>query len=138
MANTIKVRPVTDYSLAGLRAGDQVMLWGHTFEMQKDRCLVCDMDATSARIELKVGRCIRYQVEEPEPKPVEKSGPIEELGNYYGAGDLETLRKKIEAMDVTQIQTFTEKHLSFSWPMSMSKEKMVDKLCKAVAEMKGV
>lgn len=143
MEETIKVRPITDYTTSGLRAGDAVALWGHTFVMQKDGMLVCEMPINVARHELGAGRVMRYQASDfVNRAPVDPVGSAldkftMDIGTYYGAGDLDVLQKRIEKLKVTEIQEFTEKRFNFTWPSGMTKEVMVGKLIDAVEDTKN-
>jgi len=145
MANqsTVSVRPTVGHNTHGLRATTSVMMWGHTFTVQPNGILVAELEEHIARLELLNGRVTRYhesdfEIYKPEKEKEEKTEPSFnfgiDIGNYYGVGDLETLRQKISAMDISNIQKFAEEKLGFKWPKTTPKAVVTEKLCEAIAE----
>ena len=130
MSDTIKVRPViAGYTTGGLRVGEQVQVWGHTFTLGKDRVLTCDMIESLARVEMKAGRVVPIMTVE-----AAKKTPKLIVEDYYA--DAEDFKKRIAELSIFDLQNFTNENFKFTWPKNTAKETMIEKICTAIEDMR--
>ena len=140
------------------RPGKKFAAFGHQFEIQPDGSAVALVDEAFVESEVKAGRYVlvedQFEENEPELDPVidgpdriirnKKDAPSEvivenplegfsnDLNNYFGAGSIDELRKKIKALNKNKMQLFAEKRLQFILPDSMGKARMVTEIVKTI------
>ena len=118
--------------------GQIIRIWGHDFVIQTDGSLCMNMHEDFVAAELKAGRI--QKVSPPpgkEPEKMEKKitivkepppGFTMDIGNYYGAGDLNALIEKVSELKTPAIARFAAERFPDKDKLKGKKDDMVDKI----------
>jgi len=134
------VRAAVNTKLHTKVPGVPIRLWGHDFEVQVDGTLCMQMDRAYVKNEVKAGR-VRVMESPPVGKDkamhkkitvIDTTGPklTMNIGNYYGAGDLNTLIERVSAMRKKEsIINFADKRFEdHNLKLSMKLDDIIDKV----------
>jgi len=120
--------------------GQIIRVWGHDFTIQKDGSLCIDMHEDFVATELKAGRIQKVSPlpgTEPEKITIVKETKIlkepppgftMDIGNYYGAGDLNTLIEKVSELKAPAIIKFAAERFPDEAKLKGKIPDMVDKI----------
>lgn len=134
------VRAAVDAKLHTKVPGIPIRLWGHDFEVQVDGSLCMQMDHAYIKHEVKAGH-VRVMDSPPAGKDramhkkitvIDTTGPkfTMDIGNYYGAGDLNALIEKITEMRKKEsVIDFADKRFeNHDLKLSMKLNDIIDKI----------
>lgn len=141
------VRATADPKLHTKVPGIIIRLYGHDFEVQVDGTLCMKMDPAFVKNEIKAGRVRvmkfppgKDEVAHKKITIIDTTGPFivdtiskeftMDIGNYYGAGDLNQLIERITALKKKEkmIKFADERFTTHSLKLSMKIEDVIDKI----------
>jgi hypothetical protein len=138
--NIMWVQAIVDPKLYAKITGSIITIWGHRFEVQQDGSLCLDMNTDFIASEMKAGRIKRMASPPPgkdkkifEKIVIKQDPPVGftmNIGNYYGAGDLNTLIERVEKMKNKEIVVFASERFPTKKKLriNMKSEDMIDKV----------
>jgi hypothetical protein len=138
--NNMWVQAIVDPKLYPKQPGGIIRLWGHKFEIQIDHTLCMDMHSDFVATEVRSGRVTKMTSPPPgKDKEIAKKiiikqdppvGFTMDVGNYYGAGDLDTLFERITKMKNKEIVGFAVERFPDKEKLkaNMKSKDMVDKI----------
>lgn len=116
--------------------GSPLVVYGHTFIIQKDGSAIAKIDDAFIKAETALGR---YKVIEDEPdqqKPIPRKDLLKDFGfeikNFFGIDNPNKLYKMIKKLDKDQMILFAETRLKLNLPEHMSQTKMIDEISKII------
>ena len=140
------VRSTADPKLHTKVPGIIIRLYGHDFEVQVDGTLCMKMDPAFVKNEVKAGR-IKVMKSPPagkneaihkkitiidmtEPVITPPKGFTMDIGNYYGAGDLNKLIEKVTELKKKEkiVKFADERFATHNLKLSMKVEDIIDKI----------
>ena len=117
--------------------GTIIRVWGHDFEIQTDGSLCTDMHEDFVATEIKAGRIKKISPPPGKGKPEIKVTKLEpatgftmDIGNYYGAGDLDTLFERVTKMKRGEIVQFSKERFPKEKRLkgNIAKEDLIDQI----------
>jgi len=115
--------------------GSKLKIYGHDFIVQKDGTAAAMVEESVSGAEIKRGRYILAD-QAPKQIPVLNTSYVDsfgyDVGQYYGAGSLEKLKKKIDDMRKGEISHFAQTRLGENIRMNQSKSRMIFELIDAI------
>lgn len=139
------VEAIIDPSIYPNLPGSIITLWGFRFKIYPGKKLCLDMPNDFVKTEVRAGHVRIMQQPPPgvvppkkaKPEPVQKKVEIDlqdesdgftmDVGNYYGAGDLDALIKKLEDIgNIAKIKAFARKRFDVSFPNTAKRDEILD------------
>lgn len=114
----------------GVSPGESFTCYGHTWIMQPNGDSIGEIHVDFHKVETASGR---YVVLDEEKIKITATSDLQseftmDIGTYYGAGDLDKLRRKIGIQRKELIQSFADTRLNVSLPPTMSKSEMITEI----------
>ncbi len=131
------VKAIIDRKLYAHVTGQIIRLWGHDFEVQQDGSLCLEMNSGFVDSEVRAGRIKKLNAPPPgKSKTIHEDITIIipddftlDIGNYYGAGDLNKLIEKITAMKKAEVIKFADNRFTnHRLKRTMKAEDIIDKI----------
>jgi len=140
------VEAIIDPSIYPNLPGSVITLWGFKFKIYPGKHLCLEMPNDFVKTEVRAGH-VRV-MQQPPPGVVPKKKPVEvkpvhkeveidiqdesdgftmDVGNYYGAGDLDKLIEKLQDLgNVAKIKAFARKRFDVSFPNTAKRDEILD------------
>jgi hypothetical protein len=145
--DTVKVKLLHRY-ISG-PPGNPIVIYGHTFVIQPNGEAHCDMHEDFVEAELQAGRIAKVDGSQPtylSNKPEENMVPTFpklagftwDIGNYFGAGDLKKLIRKVEILNKSEMIEFARIKLSIELPQTMTNKDIVEEIKNTIKQRHNV
>ena len=147
--DTVKVKLVHQHITGA--PGNPITIYGHLFTIQPNGEAHCDMHKDFVEAELKAGRIALVDTERSQPSYLSEhpennltpsfpklAGFTWDIGNYFGAGDLKKLIRKVEILNKNEMIEFARIKLSIELPPTMTNKDIVEEIKNTVEQKHGV
>jgi len=108
-------------------------VWGHDFVIQPNGDAVASIHQDFHETDCAAGRYLVLEEKKASAKSKELSDFTNDIGTYYGAGDLEKFREKITKLRKEGLMGFAESRLSTELPLAMERDAMIVEIINMVA-----